>query len=220
MKNYAFYISGNSNRLRKFLQYNLNQEILSSIKIIISDEVIPENLMGILKGLKIKTVIYEYSKLIGDNRIEKNHQLSNLIMHELDIHDIDYCISFGGHILSGDLLEKYNFKLINFHPSLLPMFKGQNAIDQAIKHGNTFLIGNTVHFIDQGVDTGKIIMQSVIPIKTFFDNGKDYELVLDLQLVMLVNLIDIINSNRLKIDNGEVEILGADYKKAIFFPLI
>lgn len=220
MKNYAFYISGNSNRLRKFLQYNLNQGILSSIKIIISDEVIPENLMGILKGLKIKTVIYEYSKLIGDNRIEKNHQLSNLIMHELDIHDIDYCISFGGHILSGDLLEKYNFKLINFHPSLLPMFKGQNAIDQAIKHGNTFLIGNTVHFIDQGVDTGKIIMQSVIPIKTFFDNGKDYELVLDLQLVMLVHLIDIIDSNRLIIVNGEVEILGADYNKPMFFPFI
>lgn len=47
------------------------------------------------------------------------------------------------------------------------MFPGIKAIDQASDYGNVLLVGNTAHFIDSGVDTGPIIMQSVIPIMNF-----------------------------------------------------
>ena len=64
-------------------------------------------------------------------------------------------------IVGFTLLNKYPNKIINIHPSLLPSFKGLNAIDQALKYG-VKITGLTTHFIDINVDEGKIIDQ--VPI--------------------------------------------------------
>ena len=84
----------------------------------------------------------------------------------------------------GKLLEAYRNKIINFHPSLLPSYPGLNAIDKAIE-GNSLLLGNTAHFIDEKVDTGPIIMQSILPISLF----NHYEDVLSLQIPCYFRLL-------------------------------
>lgn len=143
--------------------------------------------------------------------------ISDFILEKLVEHGIDYCISFGSHILSGDLLKQYENKLINFHPAILPMFPGVKSIDQAVDHGNVLLVGNTAHFIDSGMDTGPIIMQSVIPLKAFRDT-KDYDIVLDLQIEMLNKLLKVLEGNRLHFVNGYPVIEGADYNRNMIFP--
>ncbi|GFI09412.1 phosphoribosylglycinamide formyltransferase [Muribaculaceae bacterium] len=217
--NYAFYISGKSSRLIQYLSQFYEQKNLE-IKLVVSDSILEKELESILNQFNIPSRIFEYKKLLGKTYKEKNRTLSDRIMYELDAHKIDYCLSFGSHILSGVLLDKYKNRLINFHPAILPMYPGKNAIDQAVCAENTFLVGNTVHFIDEGVDTGKIIMQSVIPLESFFSNNNDYDAILNLQIEMLDKLLLILEEDRVQIQDGRVKIIGADYNKSNLYPFI
>ena len=66
-------------------------------------------------------------------------------------------------ILKGDFLKAFPGRVINIHPSLLPSFPGLEAWKQALDYGVKFT-GVTVHFVDQGVDTGAIIAQQTVPV--------------------------------------------------------
>ncbi len=215
---YAFYISGKGTRLLRYLLQFENEE-KSNIKLVVSDGILNDALKKVLLKLHIPAIVFEYKKLPGRDRREKNKYLSNKILEALENNYIDYCFSFGSHILLGELLEKYKNRLINFHAAILPMYPGIAAIDQAVQAGNTFLVGNTAHFIDEGLDTEKIIMQSVIPLESYFEN-KDYDIVLDLQIEMIKQLIRVLDENRLIIKDGRVKILGADYSRSNIYPKI
>lgn len=66
-------------------------------------------------------------------------------------------------ILKGEFLRVFKDRVINIHPSLLPSFPGLEAWKQALDYGVKFT-GVTVHFVDQGIDTGPIIAQQTVPI--------------------------------------------------------
>jgi phosphoribosylglycinamide formyltransferase-1 len=66
-------------------------------------------------------------------------------------------------ILSGFMLHAFPLRILNIHPSLLPAFPGLDAQYQAIEHGVKFS-GCTVHFVDEGLDSGPIIRQAVVPV--------------------------------------------------------
>jgi phosphoribosylglycinamide formyltransferase 1 len=66
-------------------------------------------------------------------------------------------------ILKGDFLRAFAGRVINVHPSLLPAFPGLEAWKQALDHG-VKITGCTVHFVDQGIDSGAIIAQSAVPV--------------------------------------------------------
>jgi phosphoribosylglycinamide formyltransferase-1 len=67
-------------------------------------------------------------------------------------------------IVSPYLVKKYKNKILNIHPALLPRFRGKDAIARAFKKGCK-TTGVTVHFVDEGVDTGPIILQKEVKIK-------------------------------------------------------
>ncbi|HON07268.1 MAG TPA: phosphoribosylglycinamide formyltransferase [Verrucomicrobiota bacterium] len=66
-------------------------------------------------------------------------------------------------ILKGDFLKAFPMRVINIHPSLLPAFPGMEAWKQALDYG-VKVTGCTVHIVDQGIDTGPIIAQRVVPV--------------------------------------------------------
>ena len=66
-------------------------------------------------------------------------------------------------ILKGDFLRAFEQKVINIHPSLLPAFPGLEAWKQAYDYG-VKVTGCTVHLVDQGIDTGRILAQGVVPV--------------------------------------------------------
>src|SRR5579875_2805257 len=66
-------------------------------------------------------------------------------------------------LVSGDFLGRFPGRVINVHPALLPAFPGLNAVEQALAYG-VKVTGVTVHFVDEGVDTGPIILQRAVEI--------------------------------------------------------
>lgn len=77
---------------------------------------------------------------------------------------VDWIILAGFmRILKGDFLKAFPSRVINIHPSLLPSFPGLEAWRQALDYGVKHT-GCTVHFVDQGIDTGPIILQETVPV--------------------------------------------------------
>ncbi len=88
--------------------------------------------------------------------------------------NVDFIIMAGWmRIVTPTLINEYPRRILNIHPSLLPSFKGTNAIKQALNSG-VKITGCTVHFVDLELDSGPIIMQAAVPIY----EGDDEELIL------------------------------------------
>jgi phosphoribosylglycinamide formyltransferase-1 len=86
------------------------------------------------------------------------------VVAELRHHRVDLvCLAGYMRILSGYFLREFPMRILNIHPSLLPAFPGLDAQHQALAHGVKFS-GCTVHFVDEGLDSGPIIRQAVVPV--------------------------------------------------------
>ena len=73
------------------------------------------------------------------------------------------CLAGYMRILSGHFIRAFPQRILNIHPSLLPAFPGLDAQHQAAAHGVKFS-GCTVHFVDEGLDSGPIVKQAVVPV--------------------------------------------------------
>lgn len=80
----------------------------------------------------------------------------------LDEREVDYvCLAGYMRIVGSVLLERYEQRIVNIHPSLLPSFKGAHAIQDAVDYG-VKIFGVTTHFVDQTLDGGRIIDQGAV----------------------------------------------------------
>jgi phosphoribosylglycinamide formyltransferase 1 len=68
------------------------------------------------------------------------------------------------HLLTSEFLERFPERIVNVHPSLLPQFPGARAIDDALAAG-VDTTGVTVHYVDEGLDTGAVIRQEPVPVE-------------------------------------------------------
>jgi phosphoribosylglycinamide formyltransferase-1 len=73
------------------------------------------------------------------------------------------CLAGYMRILSGHFIREFHQRILNIHPSLLPAFPGLDAQHQALEHGVKFS-GCTAHFVEEGLDSGPIIRQAVVPV--------------------------------------------------------
>jgi len=73
------------------------------------------------------------------------------------------CLAGYMRILSGQFIREFHQRILNIHPSLLPAFPGLDAQHQALEHGAKFS-GCTAHFVEEGLDSGPIISQAVVPV--------------------------------------------------------
>ncbi|ABI69074.1 phosphoribosylglycinamide formyltransferase [Syntrophomonas wolfei] len=93
------------------------------------------------------------------------------LLQKLREHGVEIIALAGYMRLVGKvLLQEYKGKIINIHPALLPSFPGLNAQSQALNYGVRFS-GCTVHIVDEGMDTGPILMQAVVPV--YQDDDED-----------------------------------------------
>jgi len=83
----------------------------------------------------------------------------------LERHDVGLvCLAGFMRLLTPVFVRVWQGRLMNIHPSLLPAFPGLHAQRQALDHGVT-VAGATVHFVDEGVDTGPIVLQAAVPVQ-------------------------------------------------------
>lgn len=85
--------------------------------------------------------------------------ISDAILSALLENEIDYVYVFYTRLLKGGILKEYSERIINFHPSLLPACPGLHGFEDTLNSG-AMLVGSTAHFLDSGIDTGKIILQT------------------------------------------------------------
>ena len=94
-----------------------------------------------------------------DREVYDRHLVTELRKHSVDL----VCLAGYMRILSGYFIREFPQRILNIHPSLLPAFPGLDAQHQALDHGVKFS-GCTVHFVDEGLDSGPIVAQAVVPV--------------------------------------------------------
>jgi phosphoribosylglycinamide formyltransferase 1 len=102
-------------------------------------------------------------------------------------------------LLSPSFVARFRNRIVNVHPALLPAFPGLHPIGQALEHG-VKITGVTVHFVDEGVDSGPIIVQRPIPVPPDRDAGALEEAIHATEHVLFPEAIKLIAQGRVRID--------------------
>jgi len=152
----AVFISGTGSNLKNLIKFSKTKKSPIIINLIISNT-------SLAKGLKyadqfnIKKKIFNFK----NNQIDDKNILIYLKKNQIRF----ICLAGFMKILSSSFIKKFNGKIINIHPSLLPKYKGLNTHERAIKNKDKFT-GCSVHYVSAELDSGKIIMQKKVRINT------------------------------------------------------
>ena len=121
--------------------------------------------LAIAKKMGIQTEVIESSKY-KEKRLQYDKEIiSTLKKYKVTPSNGLVCLAGFMRIISPYFIKEYKNKILNIHPALLPAFPGLDAQKQAIEFGSKFS-GCTVHFVDEGVDTGPIIIQEIVKINS------------------------------------------------------
>jgi phosphoribosylglycinamide formyltransferase-1 len=112
-------------------------------------------------------------------------------------------------LLSSEFVQRFRNRVINVHPALLPSFPGIDALQQAIDHGSK-ITGVTVHFVDEGVDSGPIILQRPVPIPPSRDLAEAEKAIHATEHALLPETIRLIAAGRVRFDEANPRVVHID----------
>ena len=130
------------------------------------------------------------------------------VMAKLNEYNVEGVILAGFmRILSNDFVSHFKNRILNIHPSFLPLFPGAHAPRDALDAKVT-KSGCTVHFVDDGVDTGPIILQKEVDVKPDDTEDSLSSRILVQEHIAFPEALHLFSSNRLKVTDNTVEILA------------
>ena len=112
-------------------------------------------------------------------------------------------------MLSPEFVERFRGRVINVHPALLPAFPGIDAVQQAIDHGAK-ITGVTVHFVDEGMDSGPIIMQRPVPVAPSREWAETEKAIHATEHSLLPETIRLIAAGRVRVDDENPRVVHID----------
>ena len=180
--NLGILISGRGSNMLNLVNASQRGLINSKIKIVISNN---NNSSGIDKAKRknIKT------KIINQKDYESKKDFENALTNTLKNQNVDLvCLAGFMSILSKKFLKEWHRKVINIHPSLLPSFRGKNAVKQALEN-RVKTAGCSVHFVDEGIDTGEIISQEKVSVSSNDDEETLGKKILKKEHVLYIKVI-------------------------------
>tara|TARA_Y100001980_G_C14425942_1_gene215677 strand:- start:89 stop:697 length:609 start_codon:yes stop_codon:yes gene_type:complete len=137
---------------------------------------------------------------------KKREEFDQAVLKVLKENDIEIVALAGFmRILSKTFIKEYRNKIINIHPSLLPSFPGANAHRDVINAGAKES-GCTVHIVDEGIDTGPIIMQRSVTVDVNDDKDTLASKILPLEHQIFPKALHLLTSKKLEINKGKVTI--------------
>lgn len=169
---------------------------------------------GKIKG-QVKVVISSKQDAYGLERA-KNHNIKAIcetnedkIIEILKENKIDLVVLAGYlKIISPKLVNEFRNKMINIHPSLIPSFCGAGFYGERVHQGvidyGAKVTGATVHFVDEGADTGPIIMQDVVKVNQDDDAKALAKRVLEVEHRILIESLSLFCENKLKLQGRRV----------------
>ena len=182
------------------------------------------NLQAVIDGCKNKSINGEVRVVISNKEnaygLERarNHNIKAIcekdedkIIEVLKENEIELVILAGYlKIVSPKLVNEYRNKIINIHPSLIPAFCGKGYYGKKVHQGvidyGAKVTGATVHFVDEGADTGPIIMQKTVEVKQDDDIKKLAKRVLEVEHEILTKSISMFCENKLTVNGRRVYI--------------
>ena len=153
----AVLVSGCGSNLQAIIDSIEKNNLAAEISLILSN--VPDA-YGLQRGKKhgLESVFLNPKNFSSRNDYEKK------MIELLQTKSVDLvCLAGFMRILGKKFIEAFSGKIINIHPSLLPAFPGLNVQEKALEHGAKFS-GCTVHFVNEEVDGGAIILQAIVPI--------------------------------------------------------
>ena len=191
-------ISGGGTNLQAIIDNIEMGNINGEIGLIISNK---EEAYGLVRGKKmgIESLYLDRKQFTSEE--EYNLELIKSFKEK----DIELVILAGYlRVLSKDFIEEFRDRIINIHPSLIPSFCGKGyygeKVQKCVLDSGVKITGATVHFVDEGTDTGPIILQDIVRV----DNNENLETlkkkVLKLEHKLLIEAIKLYCEGRIKID--------------------
>ena len=150
----AVFISGTGSNLKNLIKFSKQKNFPISINLIISNN---SKAKGLIYGniFKIKKKVFNFNnKINAEKKI-----LSLLFKNKIEL----ICLAGFMKILSKSFIQKFNGKILNIHPSILPRYKGLNTHARALQNYDKYT-GCTVHLVNSKLDSGKIILQRKVKI--------------------------------------------------------
>ena len=195
----AVLVSGGGSNLQSILDYG---EETFKVEMVIGSK---EGIYGLERAKNAGIPSYVVSKK------EYGNEASNKIL-ELTKGKVDLIVLAGYlSILDGEILKEFKDRIINIHPSLIPSFCGDKMygmhVHNAVRASGVKFTGCTVHFVNEEVDGGAIILQEAVPVY-FDDTAEDIQKrVLVEEHKLLPKAIDLISRGKIEIIDGRVNIL-------------
>lgn len=153
-KNVAVFVSGSGTNLQSIIDANIES---ANIAVVLSNK---PDAYALERALNHAIPV----EVVDHKEYESREAFEAELIERLKNYNIDLIVLAGFmRILTPYFVNNYKHRIINLHPALLPSFPGMHSAKQAIDYGVKFT-GVTIHFVDDGVDTGPIIIQSVVPV--------------------------------------------------------
>ena len=148
----AVFISGHGTNLKSIYRYSRKKNSKIDLKLVVCNK---SNARGVIfaKKNKIKTHIISFK----DDNVAEKQIIKYLYRYNIKL----ICLAGFMKILGKNFIKKFKNKIINIHPSLLPKYKGLNTHSRAI-HNKEKFSGCTVHFVNEKLDSGRIILQKKV----------------------------------------------------------
>ncbi|MDR0880785.1 MAG: phosphoribosylglycinamide formyltransferase [Clostridioides sp.] len=195
MKNIGVLVSGGGTNLQSIIDATKAKTIDGEVKVVISNK---DGVYGL-----------ERAKNSGIEAIYETDE--DRVIEILKDRNIDLVVLAGYlKIISPKFVNEYRNKMINIHPSLIPAFCGKGFYGQKVHQGvldyGAKVTGATVHFIDEGADTGPIIIQKAVEVKDDDDAKELGARVLVVEHEILVEGVKLFCENKLKVEGRRVSI--------------
>ena len=194
-------VSGRGSNLQAVLDRIADGYLPLEIGVVISDKVDAYALER-AANVGIKTVVVARKECASKEEFEEK------IHAALVEADCELVILAGFmRILGGGFVNKWHNKIINIHPALLPSFPGLDGQGQALEYGVKFA-GCTVHFVDEGTDSGPIILQKVVPVLDDDTHDTLAARILEQEHIALPEALKLWAEGKLVIEGRKVRVLA------------
>ncbi|MDE1764718.1 MAG: phosphoribosylglycinamide formyltransferase [Thaumarchaeota archaeon] len=163
MINLAILISGRGSNMEAILHAVKKKKIPARPAVVISNKPDAKGL-EVAQKLGVKTAVVESPGLKGGSWDYDQKIVAVLEENNVTPKNGLVCLAGFMRIISPEFIRKYRGRIMNIHPAILPAFPGLHSQRQAVQYGVKYS-GCTVHFVDEGVDTGPIILQSIVKVE-------------------------------------------------------
>jgi len=195
-------VSGRGSNLQAIIDSSETGKINAVVRIVVSD-VADAYALERAKRHGIDTAFVDPK--LYPSREEYDKAIAQILKkYEVDL----VCLAGFMRLLSPSFVSEYRNRIMNIHPALLPSFPGLHAQRKALRHGVKFS-GCTVHFVDEGADTGPIIIQAIVPV--FDDDTEDTlaERILQYEHQIYPRAIQLFAEGRLEVQGRHVFCKGS-----------